>query len=206
MSAFLGVFAGVKASDRYTQRAEHVTEFRDAYAELLSHTVNWGVRGEIKLGPKGDQASKDQFRELRLQVAKAAGKATEAAKGVEEWAQVPGEFGGMETLDPIAGWQYAIDRPDKLPPPTVIECCETVIGRLEAKAEEAQAREQSLVGRVAAIAGFPAHVRQAIAAEHPERKGVQRFGFGVAVAVEVVAGLLLLGVLAVLGAGIRLIH
>lgn len=126
-------------------------------------------------------------------VSRAAGKASVAAGEHSRLISIT-QFGQRTTFDPIANWQHSIEDPQQLPAKMVLDCCEGIIGALEAKAQEAAAVEGTLVGRIAAFVGFPARVRAAVAAEHP---GMAKAAFGVGVMGQVVIGVLV----TVLGAG-----
>lgn len=192
VTALKGVRA-VKTSQRLLQRAHDVADFRDAYLALMQvmHISQDEYMGSDRLRPRPGR--EDEAMRLMPKVSRAAGKATIAAGDQTRILSVT-QFGQTTQFDPISNWQRSIDMPDHLPAKTVLDCCEAIIGGLEAKANEASAVEGTLVGRIASFVGFPARVRAAVAIEHP---GMAKAAFGVGVVGQVVIGV----VIVVLGAG-----
>jgi hypothetical protein len=179
-----------------------VAEFRDLYMELVDHMEVGARPGTItmtQLHPKtGEEGA---VSDLFPRVSRAAGKASTAAGDQSRRIAVT-QFGQTRVFDPIPAWQHSLDDPQTLPVKMVLDCCEAIIGSLEAKASDAAAIEGTLAGRVAAFVGFPARVRAAVAVEHPE---LGKFAYGAGVAGQVVAGVLAGVIVAALVAGVGVI-
>lgn len=184
----------MKSSQRIRLRARDVAEFRDAYLEFME-TMGIGARpGTMTMSQMHPKPGREADAAQRFpRVSRAAGKAEIAAGEHARLISIT-QFGQRTTFDPIANWQQSIDNPEQLPSNMVVNCCEGIIGALEAKADEAAAVEGTLVGRIAAFVGFPARVRAAVAVEHP---GMAKAAFGVGVAGQLAIGILV----TVLGAG-----
>lgn len=168
----------LKASQRLRRCASAVAAFRDHYTELISLMEVGRKPGTMTMTQMLAKPGHEQAASaLMPKVARAAGKASVAAHGTSKGIAIT-QFGQTRTVDPIEGWQYSIDMPDHLPARVVLDCCEGIIGGLEAKAVEAEQVEGTLAGKIASFVGFPARVRSAVELEHPSM-GKVAFGVGV---------------------------
>ena len=168
----------MRESGRLRQRAHVVAEFRDVYMELVGLMELGAKPGTMTMTEMQPKAGSERaVSELFPRVARAAGAASVAAGDQSRRISVT-QFGQTRVFDPIPAWQHSLDEPQTLPVKMVLDCCEAIIGSLEAEAKEATAVEGTLAGRVAAFVGFPARVRAAVALEHPEL-GRLAFGAGV---------------------------
>lgn len=189
----------MRTSARLLQRAQLVAEFRDLYMELVGHMQVGARPGTLTMTELQPKAGRDAaVASLFPRVARAAGKASTAAGDQSRQISVT-QFGQTRIFDPIPAWQHSLDDPQTLPVKMLLDCCEAIIGSLEAKAAEAAAMEGTLAGRVASFVGFPARVRAAVAVEHP---GLGKFAFGAGIAGQVLAGVVAGVIVAALVAGV----
>lgn len=129
----------MRASTRLRERALLVAEFRDAYIDLVG-LMELGARpGTMTMTELHPRAGQERaVSELFPRVARAAGKASTAAADESRRIAVT-QFGRTREFDPLPAWQHSLDDPQTLPPKMVVDCCEAIIGSLEAKAAEANA-------------------------------------------------------------------
>jgi hypothetical protein len=133
-----------------------VAEFRDLYMNLGGHMEVGATPSTVtmtQLHPKtGEEGA---VTNLFPRVARAAGKASTAAGDQSRRISVT-QFGQTRVFDPSPHGQHSLDDPQTLPVKMVLDCCEAIIGSLEAKASDAAAVEGTLAGMVATFVGFPA--------------------------------------------------
>lgn len=170
-----GRLSAVRPSQRYTQHANLLMEFRNAYVALINHVEPTGDRWSVRhLEPRAGTAVQTWSR-LRSDVARAAGAAS----------TVYPKYGGTYTLrnaayilhdvDPVANWEMSLRDPEQLRPETVLSTVEGAIALALQRATEAEQRERGLTGLIAAFLRWPANLREAVGPGH----GAQRTAAGV---------------------------
>lgn len=190
----------MRKSARLECQRDSVERFRDDLTALLevAHKVSagytvyyWRARPEFE----------KEYESRKTAVARSAGAAADAADtvGLMLHLRPPPVTGEPAVrINPIRTWATALDPPNDLTTDTIIDYCDQVTGTLDSRAREARSVEESLAGRVARVIGFPSEVRSVIQSSYGGGRTAS-VGFWVAVAVEVVGGLLLLGVVALGG-------
>jgi hypothetical protein len=191
----------MKRSEQYKQMAQDVARFRDAYQAIFTHFESVGgyqtsslVRFRPKKGEEAEAAAASR------EVSQLAGRAKRAQQqsGFSRSFVAPGI--GIP-LDPIAAWDHSLRDTNAMPPEQVINTCGMIIGALEEKADRAAATDQTVVGRLAALAALPVRVRSIVAEDHPTHPTLGKAGFAVGVVAQVVIGVVitLLGAAALAG-------
>lgn len=179
----------MRRSLRYERYARDVADFITAY-ESLHECVKGNRRPDVfssglagLTDPKG--------LELFERTGMAAGRAQPAVEAAElyEWFQ-------GRTFSPLLDWQNSSRPGHPNTPSRVLSYSRSVQGRLEQLADEARDAEAGMAGLVGRLVRFPADVREAAGLSSPAGRGVS---FAAGVAAQVVAGLLLAGILAVIG-------
>lgn len=192
----------MKQSVTFRRRARQVEEFRDAYRDLLGFLATEDPWAPFRLvARKGDEEAAKRAEAL---ASRKAGAAILAAKGFEpEVEAVQGRY--VVDMPLTEAWRHTFEDDKKIGGTTdYVAALEQVIGTLNAKAEEAEAVERSLTGRVGRFVSFPTAVRAAVAEQHPELKKAA-FATGVlaqvfvGVVVTVVGGIALAAVISLWG-------
>lgn len=170
-----------------------VKQFRDDFEQLVDivravqRDSNIQRAEEILTGMGEDGVSR-----CLAQAAHSAGRAGLAEKHAGyRWEQ----FG--EAYSPIVNWRKSFDQ-RRGDIETVVTHTNQLLGYLERQLKETEDRESGLAGWMARFVRFPTDVREAAGLSS---RGGQTAAFVVAVASQVVASLVLLGILALLGVG-----
>jgi hypothetical protein len=115
-------------------------------------------------------------------------------------ASPPMVGGFVKNINPITNWTMMLQPPNELDAPFVFDYCHQAMGELESRAAKAERDERSLAGRIARFLSFPSEIRR-LAGGQSRAGQVATFGIGVflqGVAVTVVGGLVLAGIIALL--------
>ena len=137
----------MKAEDNpeYLRQTKHAVEdFRAALVEFLSlHVFNESFARGIyaAVWPKED-ADPEEIQRLQAKVSNAAGRASAATGLTGQWIMVQG--GGP--LDPIAAWVTITQPKPLLEPPNILDACDQMLGRLDAKIAKAEAEAPPTIG------------------------------------------------------------
>lgn len=123
---------------------------------------------------------------LRNEVNIAAGRATSALASTGQvilWKPRGRPDGYWQPVNPAGGWTTILSDDPMFDADAIFATCDQAVGMLDAKASEAEERDQSFEGRVAHVTGFWSRVK-------PTGRS-QSAGFSQGVAVTVVGGALL---------------
>jgi len=152
--------------------AEAVQDFRDALEDLLLLYVPFGLHVARGIAPPvvpREDASEEEIAKRRSRVARAAGRATEAAGLTNTYIMVA----GTGSIDPIAAWSTVTEPKPLLEPDNVLGACDSILGRLDSKIRRAEAEAPPTIGAAsmhplvwgaARALWVDGHFRQAIAA------------------------------------------
>lgn len=190
----------MKRSVRLRSQREAVEQFRQDLKALIE-TAQQESAGLGVFYWRPRSGLEQEYAARKEQVARSAGVAADAADvaGLMLHLQPPPVTGAPAVrINAIRTWFTALDPPNDLTIDDVIDYSDQVIGTLNGREQEARAVEKSLAGRVAQFVGFPNEVRKAVQMSHGSAH-TAAVGFWVAVATEVAAGLVLLGIVALGG-------
>ena len=196
----------MKKSEIYRRRRDAVQAYRDAYDQLVEALERVPV-GITTWELRGRHGEEEKTRMLTEQVSLAAGAAGEVAQEYGAYMSVQKTgYSPTQTVNPILAWRTSLDAPWLLPPDHVLSVAMSLIGRLDAKYQEAVLRERSLAGRVAAFVRFPMDVREAVGTG---TGGLRRVAVGVGILaqlfVAIVGGALAVALVGAVSALFRLI-
>ena len=188
----------MRRSARYEAYVRDLSSFLDAYTTLVA-AVRQATDGSYMLGV---DSSLDFLRPednyLLDQTAEAAGRAHAAVTASGYHMQ---QFG--QVFNPIVDWQRSFLGAG-VSPDTVASYTRQLMGMYERRAADARDKEKGLVGLLATFVRFPTDVREAAGLSS---KAGQASAFLVGVAAQVLAALIVTGVLATIGYGLsRLVN
>jgi hypothetical protein len=182
----------LRQSKQLEQRIEHMRRFRRAFKETLAlATEEWeDMLGKVTRQPS--EANRERYEESLDRLGELAGVALAAAGDVQSSVTRFGHsyYPLLQWRDPFrVGGGLASAR-------EVIDACDTVIGILLTRLEEARANEATIAYKVGRVVGFPQRARLAAG---PGRIA-KEVAFWGSVAAGVVAGLIVLAIPILLGA------
>ena len=193
MSAAPGRIGNVKPSQRHSKDADLLTEFRNAYVELLNSARKQEGRLFLpELGPKVD---------LQTWMAKRADVATAAGAVADIYPRYGGTFsistgGYIRSVDPVANWEIVLRDPEQLRPEVVLSAVESAISRARQSAADAADRERGITGLVAAFLRWPSNLREAVGRGRAQRRAAGVIGVFGQLLVATIGGALAIGVAA----------
>lgn len=174
-------------SERYQRQADDIRGFLDRYREVIAAADRIAPTNTWVTGSR-----LDSFQGSDLELVDAAALAAGRATPIANELQLISIFD--QVVNPIADWRNSLRRNHPLTPALIDSYCTQLIGRLEQQAETARMRETGLVGLFARFVRIPYDVREAAGIDLSAN--AQRGAFLVGVAIQVVSGLLVAGVLA----------
>lgn len=137
----------VKAEDNpdYLRQTKAAVEaFRDALLALLElHVVNQSfARGVMPAVFPKEDADTAEIARLQAEVSVAAGRASAATGLTGQWIMVQ----GAGPIDPIAAWSTITLPKPLFEPPNILDACNPMLGRLDAKIAKAEAEAPPTIG------------------------------------------------------------
>lgn len=163
-----------KPSTRIVQQGQRLDEFRSAFIELVNASKPTG--GDWDLPRLIPNVSNDRWSQLQRDVAIAAGAAQEAygANGGGTFTMRNAAY--MTTVNPIANWHFALERPDELKPQMVVSAVDLAIGQARTRYESAVEHERGLVGVIAGFLRWPQTLREAVGPSWTQRTAASALG------------------------------
>jgi hypothetical protein len=176
----------LRQSKQLEQRIEHMRRFRHAFKETLALATEESedILGEVT-----------RHKESLNRLGELAGVALAAAGSVQSGVS---RFG--RSYNPLLQWRDPFRVGGGLASAQeVIDACDTVIGFLLTRLEEARANEATIAYKIGRVVGFPQRARLAAG---PGRIA-KEVAFWGSVAAEVVAGLIVVAITLLLGDLVR---
>jgi len=151
-----------------------LSDFRRAFIELVNAAKPVG--GEWDLPRLVPNVSNDRWSQLQRETAIAAGAAQQAygANGGGTFTMRNAAY--MTTVNPIANWHYALERPDELKPQMVVAAVDLAIGQARTRYENAVQHERGLVGVIATFLRWPQTLREAVGPTWTQRTAASALG------------------------------
>ncbi|WP_188042826.1 hypothetical protein [Changpingibacter yushuensis] len=149
-----------KPSAQIKQQGERLNEFRAAFIELINASRPAG--GDWDLPRLVPDISNDRWSQLPSDTAIAAGAAQEAYSTNGGGTFTMRNAAYMTTVNPIANWHFAMERPDELKPQMVVSAVDLAIGQAFNRYENALQCERGLVGVIASFLRWPQTLREAV--------------------------------------------
>lgn len=163
-----------KPSARIEQQGHHLSAFRSAFIELVNACAPAGGDWEpLRLVPT---VSNDRWSQLQRDVAIAAGAAQEAysINGGGSFSMRNAAY--ITTVNPIANWHFALERPDELKPQMVVSAVDHAIGQARTRYEDAVEHERGFVGVIASFLRWPQTLREAVGPSWTQRTAASALG------------------------------
>jgi hypothetical protein len=179
-------------SKRYERTATDVEAFLAAYrrliavADQIAPQSSWAMVGSRLDYFKGEAA---------LQLVEETSIASGRASRVGNELQLVRIFN--DVVNPIADWRNSLRPMHPVTPSLIENYCAQLIGDARQKADLARERESGLAGALARFVRFPNDVREAAGLE--SSAATQRGAFLLGVIAQVLAGLIVVGILALAG-------
>jgi hypothetical protein len=163
-----------KPSARIEQQGKRLGEFRHAFIELINASKPAGGEWDrLRLVPA---VPSDRWSQLQRDAAVAAGAAQEAysANGGGTFTMRNAAY--MTTVNPIANWHFALERPDEFKPQMVVSAVDLAIGQARTRYENALQYERGLVGLMASFLRWPQTLREAVGPSWTQRTAAGALG------------------------------
>lgn len=176
-----------KPSTRVEQQGQRLNDFRHAFIELINSAKSSGEWPAPKLIPN---VSNDTWSQLQRDVAIAAGAAQEAYSANGGGTFTLRNAAYVTTVNPIANWHFALERPDELKPQMVVSAVDLAIGQARTRYESAIEHERGLVGVIATFLRWPQTLREAVGPSWTQRTAASALGVVGQVVVGAVAAAL----------------
>ncbi|WP_288121554.1 hypothetical protein [Microbacterium sp. 69-7] len=120
--------------------------------------------------------SNDTWSKLQRDVAIAAGAAQEAYSANGGGTFTMRNAAHVTTVNPIANWHFALERPDELKPQMVVSAVDLAIGQARTRYESAIEHERGLVGVIASFLRWPQTLREAVGPSWTQRTVASTLG------------------------------
>lgn len=176
----------MKPSKVTALQLKSLEDFLEAYGWLLRNSrahvdeehYSWWQQPTVSAG---------EWAEGRARVGVAAGGAAAALA----------RFGGSYDLDPVAKWSTSLIASHEVGPAEVQACIRAAVGSARRQLEIEQQRERGLTGAVASFIRWPQSVREAVGGSQGQQRAASVLGLGL----QVVAGLVVAGILWLVSSG-----
>jgi hypothetical protein len=178
----------LRASKLLAQRIEHLRAFRNAYQDLVNRAIPLQQVGSLSLFLAPREGDELAFGNRMAEVAELAGAAYAAAG---EYQAAATKFG--RSYVPLLQWRDPFDYDGGLAGvDDILDACDTILGVLRVKLDEAKATEHTAAFRIGWFLRFPERARDAAG---PSASG-RRIAFWGSLVLQVVTSLIAAGIIA----------
>lgn len=149
----------MKPSQRHATNAERLSNFRNAYVQLINASIQKDAYPKISMGPGGDV---NEWMLLRHQVSRLAGPAGPIYPHYGPIYQTHSGPWVNSNFNPVVGWETSINDIKQFPPQTLITALDGAITRAETEVCDAREREKGITGLIAKFIRWPLELKEAV--------------------------------------------